>query len=311
MNGTGERVCVLGAGISGIGATATLIRNGFSVTVLEKSASLGSIWADTYHGVSLQNSKQQFHYCNFPWPFLPDEHPTAGQVQRYNEMVVDHFNIRQYIKFSCNVISATLDNKQSKWIVVYSKEDAEEVSEEFDFLVLAVGQFYNSKRPTPNVPGIALFKGEITVEKNVRSADKLEGKTVLVNGFGKSALDIAVLAAKVSGKVTHHVFRKARWTLPKFLMQSVHYMLPLFARLSTLFMTAWDHSLTAEKILHQHFKPAVKAFWALFKFVIRASHSLDAKGPSSASGPSNVSIVLNPPQNLCFDYSFCLCCGPS
>ena len=41
----GSRVCVIGAGIAGLVTAKVLLEDGFDVSVFEKEATLGGVWA--------------------------------------------------------------------------------------------------------------------------------------------------------------------------------------------------------------------------------------------------------------------------
>lgn len=63
--------------------------------------------------------------------------------------------------------------------------------EEFDYAVVAVGQYSDRKR-TLQVDGQENFKGRIITEVDIESLSELSDKEVVVVGFGKSALDMTV-----------------------------------------------------------------------------------------------------------------------
>ena len=78
-------------------------------------------------------------------------------------------------------------------------------------------------------------------------------------GFGKSAVDIAVMASAQTGEVLH-VFRTPRWLIP-FTIFRIHYTHLLFSRLTTFFMPCWAHPSGFERFIHGRLGFLVDAFW--------------------------------------------------
>jgi cation diffusion facilitator CzcD-associated flavoprotein CzcO len=82
VNGTGRRVCVLGAGIAGLVTAKVLRDDGFEVIVLEKLPTIGGVWAPsrTYPGLRTNSTRESYAFSDFPYPVTADEFPTAEQV---------------------------------------------------------------------------------------------------------------------------------------------------------------------------------------------------------------------------------------
>ncbi|MBK9055357.1 MAG: NAD(P)/FAD-dependent oxidoreductase [Chloroflexi bacterium] len=187
---TSMRVAVIGAGISGIAAANILKKNGFEAVVFEKSDKLGGIWATAYPAVHLQNIYNQYHLSDYPWSFQPDFHPTGEQILRYLTEVVDCLQLD--VRLRHEVLE--LEEQENGWLVHY-KNEAGLHEEPFAYAILAVGQYTDGKN-NPQFPGQSQFKGQIITERDITSLNLFDGKQVAVVGFGKSALDMATLAAE-------------------------------------------------------------------------------------------------------------------
>jgi cation diffusion facilitator CzcD-associated flavoprotein CzcO len=164
--------------------------------------------------VRLQNTSWGYHLSSFPWPFKPDEHPTAAQICRYLEALVA---AREFdVRFQHDVVMAT-EAPTGGWdlrVRQYPEQgtDAQEINEHFDHLVVSIGQYTEGKHRL-TLDGEAEFEGEVLTERDLGDLSRFDGKRVVVVGFGKSALDMANFAAPRAAAV-HHVFRTPRWTLP-------------------------------------------------------------------------------------------------
>ena len=69
------RIAVIGGGISGLAFANVFKRFGHECIVFEKSDRIGGIWATSYPDVRLQNSREQYHFVDLPWPTPPDQQP--------------------------------------------------------------------------------------------------------------------------------------------------------------------------------------------------------------------------------------------
>ncbi|MBW4571947.1 MAG: hypothetical protein KME31_29230 [Tolypothrix carrinoi HA7290-LM1] len=92
-------------------------------------------------------------------------------------------------------------------------------------------------------------------------------KRVAVVGFGKSAIDMAVLAAE-RGRQVHHVFRTPRWLVPQRIF-GLHYTYALFNRINSVMLPSWAHPTMAERFLHSHLNFIVWGYWSLIELILR------------------------------------------
>ncbi len=264
------RVAVIGAGISGIAAANILQKAGHDVVVFEKSSEIGGVWAQAYPDVRLQNIGLQYHLSDFPWPFTPDQHPTAPQILRYLHEAVEHLRIDIHLQHEV----LAMEEQESGWLVIYKNSSGSHKAS-FDYVIAAAGQYTDGKH-RPKFEGEDLFKGRVVTERDIASLDVFAGKRVLVVGFGKSAVDMATFAAPLATEI-HHVFRTPRWLVP-FKILGLHYSYVLFNRLSTVMMTSWAHPTTTERFLHERLDFVVSSFWTLITSILRLQAGLHGWG---------------------------------
>ncbi len=255
------RIAIIGGGITGIAAARALSRAGHQPVIFERSARAGGVWAVAYPDVRLQNVAEHYRLSDFPWPFVPDLHPSSEQILRYLAAAVAHFGLD--LRLSHEVVAVR--ETPSGWFVDLRSEGLNR-SEHFDFVVVASGQYTGSPQQ-PELTGRELFQGTILGDRQVDDLDLLRAGPVAVVGFGKSAVDLATSAAQQGARV-HHVFRTPRWLLPRQLF-GVHSSRVLFARMSTALIPSWVQPTEAERVLHTRLRPAVDGFWSAIHALVR------------------------------------------
>ena len=215
-----KKIAVVGAGFAGLSTGNLLSRLGYDVTVFEKDAEVGGVWASSrrYPGLGTQNPGRTYSLSEYPMPKHYPEWPTGEQMQQYFEGYVDHFGFRNIIQFNTEVLAAYYDDEEHKWTLNTNKVGASsdnENKEIFDFLIVCNGIF--SKPKVPEFLGQEeWFKagGEIIHTSDFNDLDKVRGKRVVVIGYGKSSCDAAFSASKVA-ESTQVVARSIIWKIPK------------------------------------------------------------------------------------------------
>jgi dimethylaniline monooxygenase (N-oxide forming) len=268
------RIAVIGSGISGISAASVLQRERHELVLFEREATAGGVWAHTYPGVTLQNIASHYHISDFPWPFKPDLHPTAEQIQRYLLAAIKFFELD--VRLEHEIVELEELAEQAGWRV-HGRSPAGDFVQEFDFVLLAVGQYTQPKsQDWLGLPGRLQFSGRIVDERSIDDASVFEGQRVTVVGFGKTAVDMAVTATKAGAISVHHVFRRARWLIPLYIF-GLHMSYALFARYGTVMIPSWVHPSAAERFLHGRLTWLVRGFWAVLARIIWRQHVVDAK----------------------------------
>src|SRR5215213_1884439 len=266
----GTRIAVIGAGISGIAAANILKKNGFVPVVFEKYEKIGGVWATAYPGVHLQNIYTQYRLSDFDWSFPPDLHPSGEQIRRYLTEAVQHHQLDIHLRHEVLEVKEQTDG----WWLRY--RNSEGVQEEFfPYLILAAGQYTDGKN-LPRFMDQEVFRGKIITEREVTSLDVFDGKRVVVVGYGKSALDMATLAAEPAAEV-HHIFRMPSWLIPEWILGK-HFTYALFTRFGNVMMTSWAQPTATERFLHTKLTFIVSSFWDMIQSIVLFQLKRNGKG---------------------------------
>ncbi len=296
----GSRIAVVGAGISGIAAASVLKKNGFVPVLFEKHEKIGGVWATAYPDVHLQNIYTQYHLSDFDWSFKPDLHPTGEQVMRYLTEAVQH--LRLDVRLEHEVLG--MKEEPNGWRLQYrNKEGIHE--EQFAYVLLAAGQYTDGKN-TPKFMDQEYFKGSVITERDITSLDVFEGKRVVVVGYGKSALDMATLAAERSAQV-HHVFRAANWLIPEWIL-GAHFTYALFTRFGNVMMTSWAQPTAMERFLHQRLGFVISSFWDLIQTIVLFQLKRTGKGKDQATQERLKTLI--PEHKILMDFRSSGALGP-
>jgi len=296
----GSRIAVIGAGISGIAAANILRKNGFVPVVFEKYEKIGGVWATAYPEVHLQNIYTQYHLSDFDWPFKPELHPTGEQVMRYLTEAVQHHRLDVRLNHE---VFETKENADG-WLVRY-KNQAGIHEEQFEFVLLAAGQYTDGKN-MPQYLDQEQFKGRIITEREITSLDVFDGKRVVVVGYGKSALDMATLAAERSAQV-HHVFRAANWLIPEWIL-GAHFTYALFTRFGNVMMTSWAQPTAMERFLHNKLGFVISSFWNMIQSIVLYQLKRNGKGKGQAANDRLNTLI--PDHKILMDFRSSGALGP-
>jgi dimethylaniline monooxygenase (N-oxide forming) len=220
-----DRVCVIGAGSSGIAACQVLADRGVPFDCFERGSSVGGNWrygndngmSSAYRSLHINTSRRQMEYASFPMPDDYPDYPHHSQIAAYFDAFVDHFGLRERITFNTTVESVEPvsggDGQPvgaAGWEV---RTDDGEVRR-YGAVLVANGHHWNPRWPEPPFPGE--FSGTQMHAHDYRSPEGLEGKNVLVLGIGNSACDIAVETSRVSEQ-TYLAMRRGAYVIPKYL----------------------------------------------------------------------------------------------
>lgn len=213
-----SRVCIIGAGPSGLAAIKSLQEQGIShITVFEKNSQIGGNWvydeendhSSVYETTHIISSKKWSQFDDFPMPSTYPDYPSHRQILAYFKSYAAHFDLEKYIRFNTKVIKVEqIDEK--KWQVLF--EDAQGIHKaNYDYLLVANGHHWDPF--IPEYPGH--FDGELLHSHQYKKASVFQGKRVLVVGGGNSACDVAVEIARVSSEV-YISMRRGYHIVPKF-----------------------------------------------------------------------------------------------
>ena len=210
------RVCVIGAGVSGLTTVKALGDWGVDHTCFEASDDVGGNWyfrnpngrSSAYRSLHIDTSKTAISFKDFPMDERYPDFPHHAQIHGFLREYADRFGLRERIRFN-TVVERAECLPGGGWDVD---------GERFDVLVVCNGHHWDPSYP--DFPGG--FDGPTIHSHHYIDPTEplaLEGKRVLVVGIGNSAVDIV---SELSRKgVAERVFistRSGAWVIPKYVL---------------------------------------------------------------------------------------------
>jgi len=217
-----QKVCIIGAGSSGIAACQVLNARGIDFDCFEKGSEVGGNWryendngmSSAYRTLHINTSRGLMAYKTYPMPDDYPDYPNHFQIARYFDDYVDHFGLRPSIHFRTEV--KKVDPVDGEWDVTVEGADGEQETNRYRAVIVANGHHWDARWPEPAFPGADEFAGEQIHVHNYREPEVLRGKRVLVLGIGNSATDIAVESSRIAEK-TFLAMRRGAYVMPKYL----------------------------------------------------------------------------------------------
>lgn len=215
-NAAAPRICIIGAGSSGLITGKVLAENGLAYDCFEKGSDIGGMWrylndngaSSCYRSLHIDTSVKNLAYCDFPFPPGSPDFPSHRDVLGYFEAFAGRHGLRRHIAFGREVAEAAPADTGG-WRVKLA--DGEERL--YDAVIVANGHLWKPRYPS--FPGT--FDGEALHSHDYKTPEPFIGKDVLVVGIGNSAVDIAVDVARVANSLAIST-RRSAWVLPKYLL---------------------------------------------------------------------------------------------
>jgi dimethylaniline monooxygenase (N-oxide forming) len=216
-----EKICIIGAGSSGIVAAQVLGARGIPYDCFEKGSQIGGNWrfendngmSSAYRSLHINTSRRVMAYKALPMPEHFPDYPDHFQMAAYFDEYADRFGLREKIRFRTEVVS--VEPVEGEWEVAVEGPDGRE-TQRYRAVLVANGHHWDPRWPEPAFPGSDEYEGEQLHAHHYREADVLRGKRVLVLGIGNSAADIAVESSRIADK-TFLATRRGAYVLPKYM----------------------------------------------------------------------------------------------
>jgi thioredoxin reductase len=223
-----KRVCIIGAGSSGIAAAQVLHARGIGFDCFEAGSEVGGNWrylndnamSSAYRSLHINTSRQLMEYRSFPMPEDLPDYPSHWQIAAYFDDFVDHFGFRGRITFRTEVVKvepvlaggydATVRGRNE-----HGEPTAPEVRH-YEQVIVANGHHWDPRWPEPSFPGAESFPGTQMHAHYYKTPEIFVDKRVLVLGIGNSATDIAVESSRVAQQ-TYLAMRRGAHIVPKFI----------------------------------------------------------------------------------------------
>ncbi len=213
------RICVIGAGPSGITTAKNLLEHGLSqVVVLEKTSDVGGLWAydenpeaaSVYAHTHLITSKRMSAFEDYPMPASYPDYPDHRQMYEYFQAYARDFGVLEHVCFN-TVVTEVSPLPEGEWRVRYSDRNGTHQAL-FDVVFVCNGHHWQPRQPVIS----GRFDGHMLHACAYRKPAAFANQRVLVVGGGNSACDIAVDLARVAAH-TSLSMRRGYYILPKFM----------------------------------------------------------------------------------------------
>ncbi len=217
-----EKVCIVGAGSSGLTACQVLAARGIPFDCFEKGSQIGGNWryendnglSSAYRSLHINSSRSLMSFKAMPMPDDYPDYPSHTHIAKYFDDFAERFGLRERIRFNTEVIDVV--PVEGEWEVTVEPAGGSRETRRYGAVLVANGHHWDPRWPEPPFPGADAFEGEQIHAHYYREPDVLEGKRVLVLGIGNSAVDIAVEASRIAD-ATFIAMRRGAYVLPKYL----------------------------------------------------------------------------------------------
>jgi hypothetical protein len=214
------RVCLIGAGLSGLAAAHALKAGGVDFACLEKTADVGGIWrrpqagerGPGYLSLHLNTTKQLTGYADHPMPDSYPIYPRHSQVASYLRSFAEWAGLLDHIELETTVESVRQEVDGS-WTIVSLDAHGTRTSRTFAHVIVASGHNTEPSLPAPPA-GSETFTGTILHSIDYRDGSDYAGRNVVVVGLGASAVDIAADLSRYAARTLLSV-RRGLHVLPK------------------------------------------------------------------------------------------------
>ncbi len=217
-----QKICIIGAGSSGLAAAKALLEVGLPFDCFEKGSALGGNWrydndnglSSAYRSLHINTNRHIMSYSDFPMPGHTPMFPHHSHIIQYFEDYARHFGVAERITYRTEVTDVR-PNPDGSWRVRTRPRDGAEQAQDYRAVVVANGHHWSPRYPEPPFPGH--FAGETLHSHYYRTPEQVAGRNVVIVGMGNSAVDIACEAARqYSGSVTIST-RSGAYILPNWL----------------------------------------------------------------------------------------------
>ncbi len=242
------RVCVIGAGPSGIAALKNLLDLNIAVQCYDLNDQVGGNWifsektshSSVFETTHIISSKLLSQYEDYTWDdhykntgTIVSNYPSHQELKDYFQAYAAHFGLLPQIQFKAKVLSCELVNENWKVEIEQSGVFQTEI---FTHLVVCNGHHWNPRYPSYS--GMEEYSGKLIHSHDYKNAAPFKGKSILVIGGGNSACDVAVETSRVARRVDiswrrgYRILPKMFFGIPSDMVMSrfVKFKLPLWIR---------------------------------------------------------------------------------
>lgn len=230
------KVCIIGAGSSGLAAAKVLHENAIAFDWFEMSSGIGGNWrynndngrSTAYDTLYIDTSKDRMAYSDFPMPAAFPNYPHHSQVLEYFQRYAEHFGLISLINFRTRVVRVEPLFKACYEVTTEDLNSGAKETKTYEAVLVCNGHHWHPKMP--HFPGN--FNGEIMHSRDYRHPNNFKGKNVLILGVGNSGVDIVCDIAPVAAR-TFLASRRGAHIIPRYLLgrPTDKWTTPFFSRL--------------------------------------------------------------------------------
>ena len=193
------RVCIIGAGVSGMLAAYECHKRGVEFFLLDQNDDIGGVWINGANKSSYLQQNSDPYRLEGTVPLEPDFTPLP-QLMEYFHSVAKKFNLTKHAQFQAsvqNIVALGIKGKEDQRLrssqrlfeINYTLGYGQSMSTHkslCDAVIIATG-----KQQTPNIPdwrGVDRFGGDIINYTELDKAD-FAGRRVVIVGGGASAIE--------------------------------------------------------------------------------------------------------------------------
>jgi len=206
------KVCVIGAGISGLSCINELASKGIEFDCFEKRDSLGGLWNYSDIDSSIyKNCKQNHPRPNMQINNTPIINSTADYLSHSEYLAYLQQFDSPDIHYGKTVENAEYDQDLQCWKVTVNDNVTM-----YSHLIVCSGHY-----TVPKIPSLYnKFRGELMHSKDYKTPEAFSGKRVLVVGGGSSGIQIGSDLVGIASEVTLSV-RTMPFILPRYIDNQV------------------------------------------------------------------------------------------
>ncbi len=231
MSARDPRICIVGAGMSGLLMAIRLKEAGIeNFHIYEKADSVGGTWReDTYPGLTCDVPSFFYAYSFEPNPDWSHRFPPGPEILEYFQRVAEKYGLLKYISFNQEIASARYE--EGTWAI--ETTSGEKMTA--DILIAGCGPLH--KRHYAQIEGMESFEGAMFHSAAWEHDVELKSTRIGVIGTGSSAVQMMAPLSKVASKLTMFQ-RTAQWIVPIDNMEysprqrKMKHMFPLLGKLT-------------------------------------------------------------------------------
>ncbi|MFB9235416.1 flavin-containing monooxygenase [Plantactinospora siamensis] len=198
-------VVIVGAGLSGVGAACHLriACPDRTVAVLEWRGAIGGTWdLFRYPGVRSDSDMFTLGYSFRPWRD-PKAIADGASIREYVRDTAREYGVDRLIRFHHRIVAASWSSETARWTVTAERADtAETIELTCSFLFNCAGYYRYDAGYTPELPGLAEYRGRVVHPQHWPAELDHAGQRVVVVGSGATAVTLVPALADTAAHVT-------------------------------------------------------------------------------------------------------------